>query len=253
MKYTMILLSLLVLAATSCKKDDDNDEVTCQVSKQVDNNTGVITTVSYQNGRVYRVEQSNGNSGQVTFNADGRISLYEIFVSNVKVGYAGFEYTASGELLERNTFQVNLLGQFTQRLRDVYEYTAGRVTKVTNYDYDYSQTSVNSYNTYEYNGAGNVTKEDQYGRDGANNIILKSSISFQYDDKQNPAGDLAQYLNLFSNNNVTVRNTTTYFPNASNTIDTIEYVYNEFGYPTRVTTFQDGGGVYSYDVDYNCN
>ncbi|CAN5440890.1 hypothetical protein BH09BAC1_BH09BAC1_13350 [soil metagenome] len=250
MRYTMLLLSVLVLAATSCKKDDN--DATCKVNRQVDNNTGVVTTVSYQNDRVYRLEQSNGTTGQLSYNAAGRVSLYEIFVNNNKVGYAEFEYTSAGQFLERRTFQANLIGGFDLRTRDVYEYTGDHVTKITNYDLSYSSTSINSYTTYSYNTAGNVESESMYGRDGSSTIILKQTITYQYDDKINVAGDLGPFLSIFSKNNPTNRNTTVYHPSASNTVETIAYEYNEFGYPTRATT-TNGSNVTSYTVEYACD
>lgn len=252
MRYGIILLSLLAFAATSCNKDD-NDNNSCRVTRQVDNNTGVITTVIYQNDKPYRVEQSNGNSGQITHNSEGLISLYELFTNDVKVGYAEFSYGSGGNFLERRVYAANLLGTFNQRFRDVYEYTGDNVTKITNYDLDYSSTSINAYTTYAYNAAGNVTEEKQYSRDGSNNVILKSTITYEYDDKKSPAGELGRYLNLFSENNITVKNTINYFPNTSTTTDSIEYVYNGEGYPTTVTTFLDGGDVQSYEVQYNCD
>lgn len=251
MRYALILLGVLVLATTSCEKDETSDRG-CDVNRQIDNNTGVVTTILYNGGRPSVVEQSNGNSGEISYNANGMISLYEIFLNDVKIGYVEFEYTADNKFLERRTYAASLLGGFNLKLRDVYEYTGSNVTKITNYDTEYSNTSINGYITYTYNAEGNVTEEEQYGRDGDNNIILVRSIAYAYDNNPTPAGELGQYLSIFSNNNPTQKVTTTYFPNADSSTETYEYIYNSKGYPTKVTITTNGGSPYSYQVEYEC-
>ncbi len=242
----------MAFVATSCNKDD-NDGANCRVTKQTDNSTGVITSVIYRDGKLYRVEQSNGNSGQITLNAAGMVERFDIYNGTVQVGYVEFTYASGNKFLEKRTYQARLLGGFDQKLRDVYEYTGSNVTKITNYDLDYSTTSINGYITYQYDAQGNVTSESQYGRDGSNNVILQRTISYQYDNKPSPAGDLGKYLHIFNENNITVRTTVNYFPNTATSVDSIEYIYNGDGYPTKVTTFKNDGGVDSYDVQYDCN
>ncbi len=252
MRYALILMSLMVLASTSCKKDDQED-LGCDINRQIDNNSGVVTTILYNSGKPTQVEQSNGNSGKISYNANGEISLYEIFLNNVKIGYVEFEYTTDNRFLERRTYAANLFGSFNLKLRDVYEYTGSNVTKVTNYDTEYSNTSINGYITYTYNASGNVTEEKQHGRDGSNNIILVRTLTFTYDDKPTPAGDLGKYISIFSNNNPMQKVTTTYFPNADSSTETYEYIYNSKGYPTKVTIINSSGNPYSYQVEYECH
>jgi len=245
MKPLFIAASVLLLAATACKKDKDESPKPVRLKSYVSPGTGTFSYTYDANGRM-QTETYSGNASNpartISFTAydnTGRlleyVADYDGAVSDSKaiVSYDGgrpnrvFSYFVSGGGLMGST---------------VIEYPSANKAVVKYY----STTGVlRYYNEYTFDAAGNMTEDKYYGSTGAHEY---TTVYGNYDNQKNPNLLMPQgyyAITLSQNNYRSYAQTITSTGAVTNRTFTFEY--NNQGYATKRTSSTGSITTYEYE------
>ncbi|WP_310556780.1 hypothetical protein [Flavobacterium sp.] len=257
MKKIILLLSLTIIATTSCSKSDDTVPVatTGNLAKRIvyfnvlSNGTIETETIdlSYNGNKLNKITYADGGKEVYTYTGNN-ITKTETFGTD-------------GLLDETKTFTYvnNVL---------IYSLIA-EVGSPSNYKTDYvlnTDGTITETQSSIDNQTGTVTVNSSYEKTYTNGNLVRSELlgvpsftiveSYEYDTKNNPLKNILGFdkIEFIGSNNQTKETavTTVTFNGGSTTTDirTTQYVYNANGYPTEEKRYQnnvlDETVVYTY-------
>jgi hypothetical protein len=156
--------------------------------------------------------------------------------------YSEFEYDNTGRLTKRsNYFKNNGNDQIVSY--QTYDYNNNQIAKISIFN---PQGQLNQYHDYQYDGNGNMIRDDYYLVEPGADAKLQSFSIFELDDKNNPfivfAGE--GYPGILTNRNNILKETEVFYNAGGETQDSVQnaYEYNTLGYPVKVNDLN-----YSYD------
>lgn len=223
MKKTL-LYSILTLSLVACNNDENNnpqnpsEETTTMKLKEFRG----ITTSKYfyhENGFVDSISTSRAGNipteiqTKLHYNIENKLTSMERWVD------------VSNETIYEN---------------DIFEYNNQNLI-ITRKVYDENNSLIRTTN-YSYNLEGYLTYDNQTYSNG--NIIDDNGIIYTYDDKKNPFFEM--YPTAYIRMNQINKNNQTSVNNTTETLETINWMYNQNGYPV---SFQKSP-ILPDDVDY---
>jgi hypothetical protein len=155
--------------------------------------------------------------------------------------YAEFEYDNTGRLTKKSNYFINN-GNAQLVSYQTYDYDSNQVVKLIIYN---PQGQLNQYHNYQYDGKGNIIRDDYYlVETGAEAKLLSYSI-FELDDKYNPYIVFAGEGNpgVFTNRNNIVKEISVQYNAGGESQNSIQNIfeYNTSGYPVKANDL-----IYSY-------
>lgn len=253
MKKVLAISFLVLIAVVSCKKKD---------SAQPSPGSG--TTTSGTQKCTVTKSTSDSNITEYTYNSDGLLTQEKYYTGQHQTGWTDYAYNSgklasasdydefgtainlttfdwyySGQLLQQTKYGYYSSGKKIDEIFD-YTYTNGNLTKSEEKLYSSDGSLFGSqYSIYEYDNAGNPTKETFYN--GSNNQVVYSS-TMTYDSKPY----MFQNLDIAAGHVWTKANnvlTNTYKNANGDLMETVSNAieYNAEGYPSKITTTSQTG------------
>jgi hypothetical protein len=246
-------LAVLLLVLTQCRKKNDPAPGTPGAPRlsRITNESGqLLAEFGYRpDGKLSNYKQYSAGvslpnrTEDYAYDAQGRLERVDVATAIGNILTRSEEvmaYTSAGKVETVTISQVSGTQRFpSAQIRLEYD-ASGRVSKSSLLGASNGTYALSSYDTYAYDGRGNVTKTESFF---ANNQPL-SRLTFEYDTRPNPfrtAGRMQWAASYQSPNNAT-REKYEYLGPAGGTSPNydrpITYQYNGAGYPTQAT--QDG-------------
>jgi|WetSurMetagenome_2_1015567.scaffolds.fasta_scaffold30321_2 hypothetical protein len=155
--------------------------------------------------------------------------------------YSEFEYDTTGRLTRRLNYFLNS-GVDQLVSYQTYAYNNNQIVKLSICN---PQGQLNQYHDYQYDGNGNITRDDYYLVEMGADAKLQSHTIFELDDKNNPyiifagEGDPG----IYTNKNNILKETSTFYNAGEESHNSIQnnFEYNTLGYPVKVNDLE-----YSY-------
>jgi len=264
MKKTFNLNGFLIIVLTiitSCSNDPIVMDGSYSIKSIVSNGAVIAKFIYNKNNKIVE-DQSFYFCNKFIYDDNGRLIKQEIAVdpdiysstfhikselmtsqNSTFTSNRIFEYNAKGKLLTQK-YYIKKNDQFEYTSMISLEYVGDRIVK---YNLHNEQNIITQFNTYEYDGKGNVLNEKQYSYLSAvgsqPNLIRKTS--FKYDNKNNPF-EIYKYLGypgLYTNtNNIIESNSVLYedIPGIEKfTTSKTTYEYNTKGYPIKMNNSEE--------------
>ncbi|HKG07925.1 MAG TPA: hypothetical protein VKB19_15775 [Pedobacter sp.] len=186
------------------------------------------------------------SSREYAYNNDGQLSILSLRSATAKVAEHAYTYQAG--VLVKSEYRENTGGTFTTIFEQVFEYSAGKISKVT---VNHSNAVPSYYITYLWNG-NNVTGQKRYGLPAGN--LLEETV-YEYDNKPNPYYKLGMPKDgnprYSSVNNVTLNSTKLAATGITEQI-IAEFEYNTSGLPVKQDNrFKDGRKLHEQSYFYH--
>lgn len=262
--FSTLIGFCVVVFLFSCKKEDDAPRVftKCQpqtATKWRGNHEKLSTKqLSYdENGRLIRVVSGSGSGDVANIHYDQEGRIYQLTNDN---GFA-FEkrhYNNAGQLIKISHFADLLLptGPWPTYERILTYNSVGQLREMRTQSNASSNTD-SSYTLYTYNATGQVATDSLFKIvDGI--ASFNNSNEYAYDDKIGLAAyDLES--NLLDNepyqffplkHNIISQKRT--WNNGNITTATMQYQYNEIGYPIKRELYSNGELLSTTDFNYSC-
>jgi len=264
MRLTLIILISLCLSSCSNETEEVDETVipespepakinpySCSMNyySQVGPNNSMEARVKANNGKVHSIIVKNTDKEpfkiQYDYNGDGTLAQYQLIETTAR-----YYYSNNGQLIaidgegdiNRLEFQYNDEGLISQQKVFIKD------APIQSQD-------------FEYNEEGKPIKLMSYDAVG----VFYESIEFTYDDKVNPFKGLGLYGNIIERkfgypignfeNNITSVIKTSYDSKGlitSTNKSTMEFSYNEKGYPTAVVITTKKGDL-KLKMEYDCD
>ncbi len=254
MKRIILLLSVVFLCFTSCKKEDKNadlyysDTLLSQITSGDQAIHGltynssyliyesmepfVYSKYTYDSGNILRKEETAFSFSPLSCVYIPGASL-ESDPRNAKVsGYSEYEYDNSLKLIKKSTYSINN-GTDQLTYYHTFEYKNGNIARVSIFN---AQGQMTQYNDYSYDDNGNMTKDEMY-LVGATVKLYETRI-YEFDNKNNPykvfssEGIPGKYTNR---NNIIKETLISYNGTVENRNTTLHtYAYNNLDYPVKI-------------------
>lgn len=254
MKTYSLLIIIVFLFFTTCKKEDTNENL-CYSSELISQvNSGDLAV----HGLIYNsnclIYESTEPYKYKKFSYDARNILNKVEVaysfssfSCVMIPgqslesdprkatiseYSEFEYDDALRLTKKSIYYINNKNsQLTYY--QTYDYENDKIVRLSTFN---PQGLLIQYNDYSYDDSGNITRNDQYSNNSG--IKLVTTVICEFDTKNNPyqvfacEGDPGIYTNK---NNILKETSVTYNGTAeSRTTQLYVYEYNSLDYPVKI-------------------
>ncbi|MFC5271114.1 hypothetical protein [Adhaeribacter terreus] len=238
-KVNVLILGLAVLLAFGCsgdeKKDDpipeDQVQKNCLLTKIVSPET-TYDLIYNSAGKVIRINDTRQDSTisshmEITYNAGGNIAEIKHF-NNKNATYLQEIFSYNSQNLPDTIYSIY---SFQTGTFNTYEYNAaGQLTKWSNFSG--SKVTPSHYTEVTY-PAPNQTKEMLYSYDALGNVLLNSTYEKQYDNKKSPHAPFdAVFKPIISSNNLLSFKITNH-SQGTTLIYTYTYIYNAADYPIQ--------------------
>jgi hypothetical protein len=254
MKTYSLLIIIVSLCFTSCKKEDKSENLCYSNTLMSQVNSGDVAVrgltynsncLIYESTEPFTYKRFSYDSGNLlnkvevahSFSAFSCVMIpgqsQESDPRKAQVSeFSVFEYDDALRLIKKSNYFVN--GEnpsLTSYL--TYEYENEKIVKLSTFN---PQGILSAYNDYKYDDNGNMTSVDQYWK--YPDLKLAATITYEFDSKKNPYQVLAceGYPGISTNrNNITKETGISYYGTVEwgKTI-LYEYEYNELDFPVRI-------------------
>lgn len=221
-----ILLTIISLIVISCNNDDNTNN---ELQNPTDNNQSLKLKEFRALATSKYFYHENGFVDSISTNRAGNISTY----IQTKLHYNSENKVTS---MER---WVNVSNQIIYE-NDIFEYNSENLI-ITRRVYDENHNLKQTKN-YNYNIEGYLYSSSLTYLNG--NLVQDGSFFYSYDNKKNPFFEM--YPMAYVRMNQTNKNNQTSTSNATETLEMINWSYNQNGYPV---SFQKSP-VIQDDIDY---
>jgi hypothetical protein len=254
MKRIILLLSVVFLCFTSCKKENNNEDLyySDTLLSQVISGDQAIHGLTYNSSYLIYESMEPFVYNKYTYDSKKTLRKVETAFSfdplscvyipgasfesdpkNAKVSaYSEFEYDNSLKLIKKSNYSINN-GTAQLSYYQTYDYYNGNITRVNIFN---AQGQMTQYNDYSYDDYGNMTKDVMY-LVGAS-VKLYRTMIYEFDNKNNPykvfssEGIPGKYTNR---NNIIKVIDVSYSGTLENRNTTMHtYAYNDLDYPVRI-------------------
>jgi hypothetical protein len=246
-------LVLLLIAASSCHKDDVKKEKICYMNKTIINSKVTSTTSFSPDNKIESLSYYD-NLGiassvlEYEYDATGKISKIVFKTASGTVeNYQTLQYNVDGLIAKSIKYTRNDQAEYPATFSNTYEYDIDKkLIKNSSYGFQNSQPAPMNYSVYEYNSSGDITKKSRYASDP---VILMETSEYEYDDKKNYRISLTtpktspEEISIHNVKKVTTKDD-------KGTVQgsfSYNYVYNEEGYPVKVSSTWG-----ETELEYNC-
>jgi hypothetical protein len=252
-KYTLLII-LVLLCLTSCKKEDKNSNLYSSdtLLSQVNSGDLAVHGLTYNSSyliyesmepyiyRKYTYDSQNNLRKVETAFSFNPLSCVAIPGASLESDprkasisqYSEFEYDNALRLKKKSNYSINN-GAPRLNYYLTYDYLNDKIVKLNFYN---PQGQLTQYNNYTYDENGNIIKDDLY-ISGTVFKLISSTIS-EFDNKNNPyrvfasEGDPGKSTNT---NNIIKETYVSYSGTAESSSTTMHtYEYNSLDYPVKI-------------------
>jgi hypothetical protein len=254
MKNCTLLIIVVFLCFTSCKKEDKTEDLYYSDTLISQINSGDLAVHGFTYNSNYLIHESTEPYMYKKFSYDAQNTLSKVelaysfneFSCSMLPGqslesdprkasisaYSEFEYDNVSRLIKKSTYFI-YTGNPKLTSYQTYDYVNDKIVKLSVFN---PQGSLIQYDTYTYDENGNITRDDQYSNNEG--ISLVNSVTYEFDNKNNPyqvfacEGDPGIYTNK---NNITKETTVSYYGTTESRYTTLHtYEYNNLDYPVKI-------------------
>jgi hypothetical protein len=254
MKNYTLLIIVVFLCFTTCKKEDKNENL-CYSStliSQVNSGDLAVHGLTYNSNCLIYESTEPFKYKRFSYDAKNILKKVEVAYSfnsfscvmipgqslesdprKAEVSqYSEFEYDHALRLTKKSNYFINS-GNPKLTSFQTYDYENNHMLKSSTFN---PQGLLTQYHDYIYDDSGNITRDDLY----TNNSVIKlvQTIIYEFDNKNNPyqvfacEGDPGVYTNK---NNIIKETSVSYNGTAeSRTTRLNEYEYNGLDYPVKI-------------------
>jgi hypothetical protein len=254
MKNYTLLIIFVFLCFTTCKKQDNNEDL-CYSStliSQVNSRDLAVHGLTYNSNCLIYESTEPFKYKRFSYDAKNILKKVEVAYSFSAFScvmipgqslesdprkasisaYSEFEYDDALKLTKKSNYFINN-GNIQLTSWQTYDYENDKIVKASIFN---AQGKLTQYNNYTYDNSGNITRDDQY----SNYSVLKlaKTMIYEYDNKNNPyqvfacEGEPGVQTNK---NNVVTETSVSYNDTAeSRTTRLNVYKYNSFDYPVKI-------------------
>jgi hypothetical protein len=257
MKKSALLVVVIVLCFTTCKKEN-NPENLCYSNtliSQINSGNYTVQGLTYNSNCLLYESMQPFKYEKYLYDGQNRLKKVEEAMSidplscsivpgassggdprKAKVGvYSDFEYDDASRLIKKSTYLI-YTGHPELFSYQTYEYQNNQMIKLSEYN---AQGGLTTYNEYKYDERGNITRNDLYTMSPA--MRLYETMIYEYDNKFNPyqifaaEGTPGQNTNR---NNIVSETTISYngVVESRSTKQNV-YEYNELDYPVKINSW----------------
>lgn len=254
MKKITFLIIVLLLCFTTCKKEDQNENL-CYSStliSQINSGDLAVHGLTYNsNCLVYESTQPYMYK-RFSYDAQNILNKVEVAYSfspfscvmipgqslesdprKASVSeYSEFEYDDALRLTKKSNYFINS-GNPQLTSYQTYDYENDKIVKLSSFN---PQGQLIQYHDYLYDDSGNITRDDQYLNNSV--ITLVNTMIFEFDNKNNPYQVFTCEGNpgINTNKNNIIKETSISYNGTAESVNTIlnVYEYNSLDYPVKI-------------------
>jgi len=254
MKNFILLILVVFLCFTSCKKEDKNANLyySDTLLSQVNSGDQAVHGMTYNSSYLIYESMEPYVYNKYTYDSQNTLRKVETAYSfdplscaaisgtsleadprKAKISqYSELEYDNILRLIKKSIYYIN---NSTSKLisYQTYDYVNDKIVKLSIFN---PQGLLTQYDIYTYDDNGNVTKDDQYTNNSG--IKLVKSVICEFDNKNNPyqvftcEGNPGIYTNM---NNIIKDTSVSYNGTAESRSTTVHtYEYNSLDYPVKI-------------------
>jgi hypothetical protein len=256
MKNYSLLIILVILCFTSCKKEDKFENLYFSPTLLSQVNSGDLAIHGFTYNSNFLIHESTEPFKYKRFSYDANkllIKVEEAYSFNAfscvmipgqslesdprkaKISvYSKFEYDNALRLIKKSNYFINS-GNPQLSSYDRYDYENDKIVKLSTFN---PQEQLTQYHDYLYDENGNITRDDQYI--STTMIKLVNSIIYEFDNRNNPyqvfacEGEPGLYTNR---NNIVKETSISYNGNAESRYTRLNvYEYNNLDYPVKINS-----------------
>jgi hypothetical protein len=264
MKYNTLII-IIVLVYSSCKKENvDNFCHNSTLISHIADKDIAIQEMTYNSNCLIYESIERFSYKKYSYDSQNRlIKLEQAFLLDPLSCYMNpgstnetFTDPRKAKIMEYSEFEYDNAGKLTKKLNYFINNGNDQLVSFQTYDYDNNQIAklsiynpqgqLNQYHEYQYDGNGNIIRDDYYLIEAGTDAKLQSYSIFMLDDKNNPYIIFAGEGNpgFFTNRNNILKETSFFYNAGGESQNLIQntYEYNTSGYPVKVNDLN-----YSYD------
>ena len=254
MKNYTLLIIVVFLCFTTCKKEDKNENFCYSSSliSQVNSGDLAVHGLTYNSNCLIYESTEPFSYKKFSYDAQNLLKKVELAHSfsafscamspgqslesdprKVKISeYSEFEYDDALRLIKKSNYFINS-GNSQLTSYQTYDYENNQIVKLRTFN---PQGLLTQYLDYKYDNNGNITRDDLY----TNNLIIKlgQTIIYEFDNKNNPYQIFVSegIPGLYTNKNNIIKETSiSYFGTTeSRTTRQNVYEYNILDYPVKI-------------------
>jgi hypothetical protein len=252
MKKSALLLAVIFLCITGCKKEG-NQENLCYSNtliSQVNLGNIAVHGLTYNNNCLIYESTEPYMYEKFSYDNQNRLKKVEVAVSfsafscsmfpgqslesdprKASVSqYSEFEYDEASKLIKKSNYFIRS-GHTELSSYQTYDYLNDQIVKFNTFN---PQGELTTYHEFKYDDRGNIIRDDLYTKSPAMKLYM--TMTYEFDNKNNPyqifaaEGDPGKYTNR---NNI-ISQTTFYAATQSKETTTTVYEYNDLDYPVRI-------------------
>jgi len=255
MKYESVII-IIILGFISCKKE--NVDSFCHngtlISKITNGEVAIQELTYHSNCLIYESVERFAYK-KYSYDTQKRLTkleqafLFDPLSCYMSPGSANETYTdpRKAKIMEYSEFEYDSTGKLTKKLNHFINNGNDQMVSYQTYDYDHNQIiklsiynpqgQLNQYHDYQYDGNGNIIRDEYYLTETGSDAKLQSYSIFELDDKNNPylvfAGEGTP--GLFTNRNNILKETSVFYNLGGESQNSTQYTfeYNALGYPVK--------------------
>ncbi len=254
MKNYALLIIVVFLCFTTCKKDDKNENL-CYSStliSQVNSGDLAVHGLTYNSNCLIYESTEPFMYKRFSYDAQNILNKVEVafsfspFSCVMVPGQSIESDPRKAEVSQYSEFEYDDALRLTKKLNYFINNGNPQLTSYQTYDYENDiivksstfnpQGLLTQYHDYGYDNNGNITRDDQY----SNNTVIKlfNTIIYEFDDKNNPYQVFACEGNpgIYTNKNNIIKETSISYNGTAESRTTRQYVYeyNSLDYPVKI-------------------
>ncbi|KAA3439152.1 hypothetical protein [Rufibacter hautae] len=270
-KLLPVLFAASLFIMGSCTDDEDSTPIdgiqACKAVKITDEDG--VTSVTYANDKISSFSNGEFGSVNVQYHSSGSKAgkPSKLVFTDGDQGDGTLEYTyddqgkLTGTLLTGD--DMDGMGMASE-----IEYSGNRISKITRLavipaeEDEEPVTFSMGWSTFQYDSKGNVSKATEYYdnplTEEDESTSPAATTEYTYDAKNSPISAFeALFVGLPGLNPASVNNVITEVRKEGSTVDkdlsyTNTYVFNDKGYPTKITKTTQNNDVTTMNVEYSC-
>jgi hypothetical protein len=254
MKNYIILIFIILLCFTMCKKQEINEDLCYSntLISQINSGDLAVHGLTYNGNCLVNESTQPFVYKRFSYDADNTLRKVEeaftlnsfscVMIPGLPVesdprkarinAFSEFEYDDALNLSKKSVYFIKD-GHSQLTSWATYEYANGNIVKVSWYN---PQGELTQYNDYTYDNNGNIIRDDQYSNNSG--IKLLRTVICEFDNKNNPyrvfacEGEPGIYTNR---NNITKETMISYNGSTESSYSILHvYEYNNLDYPVRI-------------------